>query len=136
AEHTLEVPSVEDQKPVETFSAGGADEALGDRVRLWSAHRRLDDLDAFACEDGIEGAGELAVAVADQEAKARWLVLQCPGELAGLLGDPGAGRAGGAAGQMDAAAPQLDEEENVEPLQRDRLDGEEIDREHALGLLP
>ena len=67
AEHTLEVPSVEDQKPVETFSAGGADEALGDRVRLWSAHRRLDDLDAFACEDGIEVAGELAVAVADQE---------------------------------------------------------------------
>jgi hypothetical protein len=30
----------------------------------------------------------------------------------------------------------IDEEEDVEALQRDRLDGEEVDREHALGLLP
>jgi hypothetical protein len=33
-EHVLEVMAVEDQEPVEAFSAGGADEALGDRVRL------------------------------------------------------------------------------------------------------
>jgi hypothetical protein len=35
---------------------------------------------------------------------------------------------------MDAAATQLDEEENVQPLQRDGLDGEEVDGEHALRL--
>jgi hypothetical protein len=37
---------------------------------------------------------------------------------------------------VDAAASELDEEEDVEALQRDRLDGEEIDGEHALSLLP
>jgi len=36
---------------------------------------------------------------------------------------------------MNAPAAQLDEEENIEPLQRDRLDGEEVDREHAVRLL-
>jgi hypothetical protein len=34
---------------------------------------------------------------------------------------------------MDASASKLDEEEHV-PLQRDRLDREEVDREHARGL--
>jgi hypothetical protein len=35
---------------------------------------------------------------------------------------------------MDAPAAELDEEEHVQPLQRDRLDGEEVDCEHALRL--
>ena len=70
-EHMLEVAPVHDQQPVQALGADGADEALGDRVRLRRSHRRLDDLDAFACEDSVEVAGELAVAVADQEAKRR-----------------------------------------------------------------
>jgi hypothetical protein len=47
----------------------------------------------------------------------------------------GASRVGGAAGEVDAAAAQFDEEEDVEPSERDRLDGEEVDSEHALCLL-
>src|SRR5438105_11367207 len=54
--------------------------------------------------------------------------------LSGLLGDPGARRVRGAAGQVDTSAAELDEEEHVQPPQRDRLDGEEVDREHARGL--
>jgi hypothetical protein len=65
AENALEMAPVHDQKPVEALGAGGADEALGERVRFRRSHRRLDDLDAFASEDGVEVAGELAVAVAD-----------------------------------------------------------------------
>jgi len=34
-----------------------------------------------------------------------------------------------ASGKVHAAAPQLDEEEHVQPLQPDGLDREEIDRE-------
>jgi hypothetical protein len=34
AKHALEVPSVKDEEPVEAIRAEGADEALGDRVRL------------------------------------------------------------------------------------------------------
>src|SRR5262245_28684024 len=44
---------------------------------------------------------------------------------------PGAGRVGRAAGEVDAAASQFDEEEGVDSSERDRLDGEEVDREHA-----
>jgi hypothetical protein len=32
---------------------------------------------------------------------------------------------------VDAPAGELDEEEDVDSLQRDRLDGEEVDGEHA-----
>src|SRR5205823_14172808 len=96
--------------------------------------RCLDDLEAFACEDGVEVARELAVAIADQEVKRSRPLLERPDELASLLSDPRPGRVGGAAGQMEAAGAELDEEEYVQPLQRDRLDGEEIDREHALRL--
>ena len=96
AENTLEMTPVHDQEPVEAFGAGGVDEALGDRVRLGRSYRRLDDLDAFTCEDGVEVAGELAVAVTDREAKRAGSLLNCPGELAGLLSDPGSSWVGNA----------------------------------------
>src|SRR5215217_6459347 len=66
--------------------------------------------DAFAREDGVEAARELTVSVADQEAEMRRRLVECRGELAGLLGDPGAGGVGGDAGEVDAAAAHLDEE--------------------------
>src|SRR5437764_4170398 len=118
AEDALEMALVDDQEPVEAFGAGGADEALGERVCLWRSHRCLDDLDSFAGEDGVEVAGELAVAVVDQEAKRPWSLVERPGEerpgdLACLLGDPGAGRVRGAAGQVDASAAEFDEEEQL-----------------------
>ena len=34
AEHSFEVAPVENEEPVETFGAGGADETLGDRIRF------------------------------------------------------------------------------------------------------
>ena len=61
---TLEMAQVHDQQPIETFGADGSHEALRDRVRSRCADRCPDDLDAFACEDGVELAGEFAVAVA------------------------------------------------------------------------
>ena len=61
----LEVSAVEDQEPVETLSANGADEALGDRVRLRRPKRCADDFDALASEHLVEGAAELAVAIVD-----------------------------------------------------------------------
>jgi hypothetical protein len=61
---------------VEALGAAGADEALGDRVRLRRSYRCLDDLDAFAGEHGVEVAGELAVTVGDQEAKRSRLLVE------------------------------------------------------------
>jgi hypothetical protein len=63
--HSLEMAAVEDQQPVETLGSDGADEAFGNRVRLWGAHRCADDLDPFASEDDVEVARELAVAIPD-----------------------------------------------------------------------
>jgi hypothetical protein len=64
------------------------------------------------------------------------LPMQRPGELTRLLCNPGASRVGGAAGEVNAAVCEFDEEEDIEALQGDRLEGEEIDGEHALRLLP
>ena len=70
-----------------TFGSDGADATLGRSRSLLRLDWCLDDLDAFACEDGIKGAGELAVAVADQEAKRRSPLLERPSK-GGLLADP------------------------------------------------
>jgi hypothetical protein len=53
------------------------------------------------------------------------------GELARLLCHPGAAGIGRTTREMNAATAKLDEEEHVQPLQRDRLDCEEVDGEHA-----
>src|SRR5438552_3118094 len=102
-------------------------------VCLRRADRRLDDLDAFAAEHLFEGGGEFAVSVVDQEPRP----LEQPGEaqVARLLRDPGAGRVGCAAGEMDTPALELDEKQNVVAAQRDRLDGEEVTRQDARCLL-
>jgi hypothetical protein len=69
AEQSRELSPVEDEEPVQTFGASGADEALGDCVRFGRADRRLDDLDAFTAEDGVEIACELAVAITDKDSE-------------------------------------------------------------------
>jgi hypothetical protein len=89
AEHAVELAPVEDEEPVETLGADGANEALGDRIRLGRPDRCPDDLDAFTAEDGVEVTRELTVAIADQEANGRRSLRQGPGELACLLGYPG-----------------------------------------------
>jgi hypothetical protein len=61
------VALVDDQDAVEELAADGADEAFGNGVGPRCPHRRLDDGDVDGCEDGVEGRGELAVAIADEE---------------------------------------------------------------------
>ena len=125
--------TAEDQQPVETLGAEGTHEPLRVGVGLWRPDRRLDDRDALAAKDLVEGGAELAVAVVDQE--------PCPlepvreAEVARLLDHPGTGRLARAPGEVDAAASELDEEEHVVAAQADRLDGEEIARQHARRLV-
>src|SRR6266516_1433898 len=133
AQHRLEVAATEDEQPVETLGADGADEALGIGIRLRCADRRVDHLDRFAAEDVVEEGAELAVAVVDEEAHP--LEQTGEAEIARLLGHPGSGRVGRAADEVDAAAAELDEEEHVEAPKPDSLDREEVAREHARGLL-
>ncbi len=67
AEDPFEVAPVEDQQPVAALGAHGANETLGNGVRLWCADRGAHDPDLFAAQDLVERAAVLAVAVADQE---------------------------------------------------------------------
>jgi len=131
--HLLELATSADQQPVETLGSDGADESFGVGVRLWRADRCSDDPDPFALEDLVEGRAELAVAVVDQEP----CLLQdtTEAEVARLLGDPAAGRIRRAAGEVNAAARELDEEENVVTAEHERLDGEEVTGERARRLL-
>src|SRR4051812_6777317 len=133
-EDVLEVAAAEDQQPVEAVAAGGAGEALGIGVGLRRPNRGADDADALAADDLVEGGAVLAVAVAEEIARAREEVGD--GEVACLLRDPGSSRVGGAAGEKDAAALEFDEEQHVRAAQAERLNGEEVTGDDACGLLP
>ena len=55
-------------------------------------------------------------------------------QVAGLLGDPGAGGVGGDPGEVYAAAAVLDDDEDVEAAQEDGVDVGEVDGEDRVGL--
>ena len=91
-------------------------------------HRCLDDADVDGGEDGVERGGELGVAIADKEPEAAAGVVEIHDEVAGLLGQPGAGGVGGDAEDVYPAGAVLDDEERVQPVQGD---GVEVNRSHA-----
>src|SRR6266508_66912 len=125
-----------DQDPVEAVAPDSTDPAFGERVRVRRPERCADDLDALASEDIVEGAAELAVAVVDQEADRRRSFRERPCELARLLRPPGPIRVCRAASEMHTPSAKLDEEEHIQTSEPERLDGEEIARDHRLGMRP
>ena len=70
-----------DEHPVGAFGPGGESPALREGIRSRALRWDLEWLDALADEHSVEGGGELAIAVADQEA-------QLTGPLAGIGGGP------------------------------------------------
>ena len=87
-----------------------------------------------AGEDGVEGGGELAVPVADQEPEPVGAIAEIHQQVAGLLGDPGPGRVCGDPGEVHAATLVLDHDQNVEAAQEDGVDVGEVDREDRVSL--
>jgi hypothetical protein len=86
-----QLPPPGDQEMVQAFLAYGATPALGDGVGVRRLDRRADDLGTEPVPDIIEGLGELAVSVADQEPDGGGFLIERRDEVAGLLGDPGTG---------------------------------------------
>ena len=66
-QHPSQAVLIEDQQLVEELPADGADDSFADGVRSGCLRRAGEDPDAFGCEHGVEGTGELACAVPDQE---------------------------------------------------------------------
>ena len=109
-------------------------EAFRDGVCPRCAHWRLEDLDVDSVEHGVEGGGELAVAVADQEPDAPLGVVEVHEQVPRELGQPAAGWVRGDAEDVYAPGGVLDDEERVEPLQGDRVEVEQVAGQDRLGL--
>jgi hypothetical protein len=132
------LPPPGDQEVVQALPAHGANPALGDGIGVWRLNRCEDDLGADRAPDVVEGSGELAVSVVDQEPDGRGIVFEGGEEVTGLLGDPGTCGVGGDAGEMHTPVVKLDEEQHVQPLQEHGVHGvhgEEVAGEDA-GSLP
>ena len=127
---------VDDQDAVEEFAADGADEAFGDGVGPRRPHGRLDDRDVDGGEDGVEGGGELGVAIADEEPEPLAGVVEVHGQVAGLLGQPRAGRVRGDPEDVHPAGGVLDDEERVEPVQGDGVEVKQVAGQDPVRLGP
>jgi hypothetical protein len=87
-QHPVEVPTAEDQHPVQALGPDRADPPLGEGVRVRCSDRGEDHPRTVGAEHLVEGSRELRVPVVDQEPRLRCSVLQFHGEVPGLLGDP------------------------------------------------
>ena len=86
AEDAFELAATDDQQPVEAFPPNGADPALHMGVRVRCPHGCADDLDLLVLEEGVEGTGELGLAVVDQEPVGyETLGPPCDVEVSGIL---------------------------------------------------
>jgi hypothetical protein len=68
SEHLPQVPFVVDQYPGGALGPDGAHPSLGMAVGPWRLRRNLGHFHGLIGEDLVEGAGELGVTVADEEA--------------------------------------------------------------------
>jgi hypothetical protein len=83
AKHGCGMPLVGDEDAVEELASDAADEAFGDRVGPRCPHWCLDDADVDGGEHGVDGGGELGVAVSDEEPEAPAGVVEVPEQVAG-----------------------------------------------------
>jgi hypothetical protein len=134
AEDRSKVPFVVDEHPVGALGSRGWYPTLGIAVRPWRPRWSPDNLDALAGEDLVEGAGELGVAVADEEAERGDLATEIYDVVAGLLCCPCAVRVGGHAEDVHAPVRDLDDERHVQAFEEDRVHVEEIAAQQAVGL--
>jgi len=101
---------------------------------LWRAKRRPHDLNSLASEHVVKPIGKFLIPIANQKPHRLRTLCPGPGQLPRLLNDPWRVRIRRATGHCTRRSPKLDEEEDVEALQPDRLDREEIDSQQTLAV--
>ena len=125
-----ELSTPEDEHPIVTFTADGPDEALGEGIGTRSSDRRTDDPNALGAEDLVEAGCELASSIPDQELDRACTLGEFIGQVPGLLDHPGACRIRCHSHHEDLSGVEFDEEQDVEPPQRDGVHGEEVAGQH------
>ena len=94
-QHNAGVAFTSDEDPVGALAAYRAHPAFGVRVRPGRLRWRADHPDAGGGEHRVERGGERGVAVTRQEPKPVRMMVEVHQHVAGLRGNPGAGRVGG-----------------------------------------
>jgi hypothetical protein len=116
------VASTPDQHPVQALLPHGSYPPLSEGVGVRRLDWCLDDLEAIGGKDVVEGAGELAVAIANEEL--RCAGSRCPlcfpthRELSCSLDDPRPVRMVGDTHESNPPGIELDGEQDVEVLRR------------------
>ncbi len=96
--------------------------------------RHTEHLSTGTGEDVVEARDVLHIPVTQEELDLDALALEVIGDVPRPLGDPGPMRAGGHPCDPDPSTPKLDEEQDVEPVEQDRVDREEVGG-HDMGCL-
>jgi hypothetical protein len=113
-QHPPQMALIDDKQPVEKFPAQGTDDPFADRVRSRRLRWAGENPDAFRLEHGVEGAGELACAIPNQELDRSRAVPEVHQEVARRLGRPRAVRIRSDAGQVNVAGAVLDDDQGVD----------------------
>jgi hypothetical protein len=121
------LPSAGDQEMVQALPAHGANPALGDGVDVGRLDGCGDDLGTGRAPDGIEGPGELAVAVAEQERAAVAWSSRVAARLRACWATHAPVGLAVTPARVPASGAQLDEEQHVQPVREYGVHGEEVD---------
>ena len=133
-ERPFEMLRIHDQRPIQTFGSDRSDEPFGDPIGLRHLNWRANDSGSLRFEYRIEATRELAIVIANQEANRPFALGERPRHLSRLLCHPLAVGMRRAAREVDAAAPDFNEKEHIQPLEPDGLDAEEVHGHHAVRL--
>jgi hypothetical protein len=130
-QHRHQLPTSEDEHPVQQLPANRAHPALRVGVRPRCPDRRAQHLDPLSGKDSIECGGELDIPITEHKPELADAVLKGHEQVAGLLCHPLPYWMRCHPEHMDPAGRDLDRKQHIQPPQQDRLHGEEVHRQHT-----
>ena len=146
SENLLQVPATHDEQPVQALGPHGPDPALGVGIGVRRLQRRDQHLGVLRIEHVVEPAAELRVTITNKDADPASSFLEdkqrSPAPHCGQNVPPQSTSdsaplcvTSSHAGELHTPVVKLDEEQHVQPLQPDRVDGEEVARNDPGALL-
>jgi hypothetical protein len=109
-QYRFQLPTSEDQHPIQQLTSNGPHPSLRIGVRPWRPYRRDEHLNGLGREDSIERGGELGVASAEHKPEPAKIVFESHDQVSGLLRHPLPHRLRGHPEHMDLAGAQLHDE--------------------------